>query len=318
MATHNYQTYISHASDAEFRIWGSAFKAALAAAGLVQTADTGQINWATAVRPGVSFTNDAAAAGYEMYRFNDALQATFPVFIKIEYGTGSVVAAPMIYVSVGTSTNGAGTLGSVKTNRYMTCSRPGLASTSTAYHTYICHKDGFLGVLFKLGASATSPAGLGAFCIGRTVNDDGTENGDGIWLAHRMMNEGGAASYGGMQLEILRVATNVKVTSPDAYNNPNTPFNYCLVPGGPSTSAVSADFQAYKWYVTMPRVRPLMQVCTIIHAEFSIGATFMTNLVGATPRTYLATGGHFAYTSSLSLGTVPSNGANHAMAMLYE
>jgi len=74
-------------TDAEFRTWGSGIAAALQACGLVKTSDTGQIDWATVTRPGASHT----AAGYEIYRFNDSLQATKPVLIKVEYGNGTAL-----------------------------------------------------------------------------------------------------------------------------------------------------------------------------------------------------------------------------------
>jgi hypothetical protein len=41
--------------------------AQIAAMGLVQTSDTGQINWVTVARPALN-----TIAGYEIWRFNDA------------------------------------------------------------------------------------------------------------------------------------------------------------------------------------------------------------------------------------------------------
>src|SRR3954452_19330861 len=92
-------------NDAEFRTWGSAIGPQIAAMGLVQTADTGQINWATVLRPGLN-----TSAGYEIWRFADALQATKPVFIRIEYGIAAVTDRMRIIARVGTATDGAGTL----------------------------------------------------------------------------------------------------------------------------------------------------------------------------------------------------------------
>lgn len=63
-------------TDAAFRTWGLAYNAKLAAAGLVQTADTGQIDWATVL----AATAINTVQGYEIWRFDDALQATVPVF----------------------------------------------------------------------------------------------------------------------------------------------------------------------------------------------------------------------------------------------
>ena len=94
-------------TDADFRNWGQGISNALAAVGLVKTADTGQINWTTVVKP----AGTGVISGYEMWRFNDALQATAPVFIKIEYGSGgSAAGAHGLWITVATATDGAGNL----------------------------------------------------------------------------------------------------------------------------------------------------------------------------------------------------------------
>lgn len=122
MATANPTITFDSTSDANFRTWGSAVSSALQTCGLVQTSDTGQINWTTVTRTAAAYTGGGGAEviqGYEIYKFNDSLQATFPVFIKVEYGyirdenvngAGVAVTAPVLYVNVAASTNGSGTL----------------------------------------------------------------------------------------------------------------------------------------------------------------------------------------------------------------
>ena len=106
------------ADDAGFRTWGSALSAQIAAVGMVQTADTGQINWTTVVKGTVG-----SLAGFEMWRFNDAWQATHPVFFKVEYGhqsAGGGVFNPIMRFQAGTATTGAGVMigqsGGLRTN----------------------------------------------------------------------------------------------------------------------------------------------------------------------------------------------------------
>src|SRR4051812_38221933 len=94
----NLQAFL--ADDATFRAWGSGIAAQIAAMGLVQTSDTGQINWTTVTRPGIN-----VLAGYEMWRFADSLQATKPVFIRLDYGIAPVANdRPRIVARVGTAT----------------------------------------------------------------------------------------------------------------------------------------------------------------------------------------------------------------------
>src|SRR4051812_25718504 len=93
------------ADDATFRTWAQGIHAQIVATGaLTQTADTGQVNLTTATRPLAN-----AFAGYEIFAFNDALQATAPLYLKVEYGVGATQDRPSLRVSAGSSTNGAGT-----------------------------------------------------------------------------------------------------------------------------------------------------------------------------------------------------------------
>jgi hypothetical protein len=93
----------SNAGDAAFRAWGKGLSDALVAVGMVRTADTGQINWTTATAPANNYS------GYEIFRFNDALQTTHPLFLKIEYGAPAS-GAPQIRTQFGKGSNGAGAL----------------------------------------------------------------------------------------------------------------------------------------------------------------------------------------------------------------
>lgn len=95
-------------SNTLIKAWGSAINAGLSAVGLVQTTDTGQINWSTTT---VTATTTNQTLGYEVWRFNDSLQSTAPVFIRLAYGTtpnGATYCA--LTMSVGTGVDGAGNL----------------------------------------------------------------------------------------------------------------------------------------------------------------------------------------------------------------
>lgn len=116
-------------SSADFQAWVQGIHNALAAIGLTQTADTGQINPASVALPGAANT----AAGYEIWRLNDALQATSPFFFKIEYGTGASAlgSTPSLWITVGASTNGAGTLGAPTAPRQQIAAIAGKSAGNT-------------------------------------------------------------------------------------------------------------------------------------------------------------------------------------------
>lgn len=111
MATTSYTTG-TLTNNATFQTFCTNVHNAILAVGLVQTADTGQMNPATVTWPN---TTNTKATGYLMYSFNDALQASYPCYIRVELGCGSGGVFPGIWITVGTSTDGAGVLGTIKT-----------------------------------------------------------------------------------------------------------------------------------------------------------------------------------------------------------
>lgn len=107
MSTVTPTTTFANTTDTTFRAWAQAVHDALASFGWVQTADTGQINLTTATKPATTLTY----SGFEIWRANDSLQGTYPVFLKIEYGSGSNNASyPGLRITGATGTDGAGGL----------------------------------------------------------------------------------------------------------------------------------------------------------------------------------------------------------------
>ena len=111
MGTHSWMSGSDITSDTAFRKWVQGIHDGFLAAGWVQSSDTGQANIATIAVPSTSNT----AAGYEVWRLDDAQQATAPIYVKFEFGRGGSPGnnTPGIWFTVGQSTNGAGTLGNL-------------------------------------------------------------------------------------------------------------------------------------------------------------------------------------------------------------
>jgi len=91
-----------NSSLANFKNWAMAISAAFSAFGWTQTADSGQVNWSSLA----SVPSNAYV--YEVWKANDAQAATMPIFVKMEYGYSST--APTIRATVGTNSNGSGTI----------------------------------------------------------------------------------------------------------------------------------------------------------------------------------------------------------------
>lgn len=162
-------------NDADFRAWAQAIHDKLAAVGLVQTGDTGQIAIGTATRPTLANT----VAGYEVWRFADALQATTPVFIKIEYGSGQTVDRPSLWITVGAGSSGAGALNAQVTNRVQSAQ----GGSDPATTTRNLEASGDAGRIFLVASqNPGGPNYAHGFSVERLKDAAGNPVADGIFL----------------------------------------------------------------------------------------------------------------------------------------
>ena len=149
--------------------------------GWVQSSDTGQINWSSVALPGGANTS----AGYSIYHMNDTLQATYPVFIKIEYGT-SAASTIGFWITIGTGSNGSGTLTGILNTRLQFGAAPAnntgiifpsyFSGSSSRYSFVLCpyvSSNNCLCVLSiertKDSAGALTNAGVMLFTLGTVI-----------------------------------------------------------------------------------------------------------------------------------------------------
>jgi hypothetical protein len=131
----------------------------LDAAGWVQTADTGQIDLVTVTKP----TGLSDAQGYVIYRMDDALQATAPVFIRIDFGSGPGAINNMgMWLTVGGGSDGAGVITPVWLSA-PTSSAPNVAagnnSTSKSpAHSFGAGEPHWFAIALTVNASAVGDA----------------------------------------------------------------------------------------------------------------------------------------------------------------
>lgn len=166
------------ADDATFRTWAQGIHDALVACGMVQTSDTGQINLATVARPAVV----SNYAGYEIWRFNDALQAQSPIFFKIEYGVGTTVDRPALAIQFGQGSNGSGTLTGTTSLRKTFST----AASKTAGATLPLYASAAAGRLWLMENADFGSSTFGTL-IGceRTCDESGNPTADGfVWFGH--------------------------------------------------------------------------------------------------------------------------------------
>lgn len=289
MTTATTVTPLDHTSDAGYRTWVAEWIAQCTAVGLVQTSDTGQINTATATRPGSN-----TDGGYAIFRFDDSLQATAPVFVKFYFGTAASTSAGRIRAQVGTASNGSGTLsglGSANTDTVSQTSAP--PSTVANYTSYITGGSGYFGIAFKAGVSAANQLPYALFHLARTRDSTGATTGDGLITTYRTTLSSGPS------------ARTISYSGATIYDGGEIqkwflPF-YTL-----SSTLVGGTPQVMKTYYCTPRVRPSMDLAGTLAAEIGVGVQFTATLVGSTSHNYMV----FAASGSTFNG--------HNLAVLWE
>ena len=158
-------------TNTSFRNWGANVSSKLLAAGLVKTTDTGQIDFTTVQAPAALSTSQ----GYEIWRFDDTLQATAPVYFKLEYGSGTTTANPGLWFTLGSNSNGTGGLtGSLSTR---------MALSATAVGATLWYFSGSNNRFMLAGmAGGANSSGSTPFVLAfeRTVDANGNLTSEGV------------------------------------------------------------------------------------------------------------------------------------------
>lgn len=174
MASLIFSARLSNASDALFRAWGSAVSTALGQM-LTRVTQTGEINWATVNAPVATNTFQ----GFEVYRLNDSLQSTAPLFFKFEYGSHSATTISAIRLTIGKSVDGSGSVSNVLQSSINVLS--GTSATTTSSNCYISNGDGS-GFVFSL--QPDNPSLVGGFCcVERSRDSQGQPTADALMLS---------------------------------------------------------------------------------------------------------------------------------------
>lgn len=280
MTTHTTATRIRHDSDAMFREWGSEFSTALATVGLVQTADTGQINWGTVTRAAAS--NDA---GYEIWRTNDAQTH---VYIKFYYGTGTNASAPRIRMEIGTGSNGTGTItGTALASVQNTSNGNGANNTDTNRNSYWCYVEGAFWFSWKNGTGALAYGAGGVF---RSVDPStGLPDSTGV-MTVRVQN----TALGIQALRLAATAATYTFRSAQADNF--LAYNWGGVPA--SSLVGGADPQVHLCWTITPAVSPMFGCVAMLPSEYPEGTTFSATPLESTAHTYISMGSLFNVTAT--------------------
>lgn len=290
-----------HTTDAGYRAWIIDFHLLISTAGLVQTADTGQINTASVTRPAANNVN-----GYSIWRMPDS-----SLYFKFQFGTGAgATNQPRIQLQVGEGSNGSGTLtGALSTNQNMemnSSSNGGVYYPTLPYTSYCCVTNDFFGVVWKV-MSGENVYCQAHFMVFKTTDNTGTANNIGYMVIKNSYFQSGAADN--VVYQCVRRASPA-TTFATSYSN-------CLIPGVtaslPSNSLDSnGACQAWTIFGAFPDVIPVIGACVIKTQDVLPFTTFQCALIGVTPRTYLNVG------RGTTFAEARLTNSNFILAMLWE
>lgn len=286
MTTATTTTVINNTTNAGFQAWYNEIITQLLAVGLTQTTDTGQIG-ATAALPGTS-----TSAGFTIWKFNDTLQGTAPLFIKLEFGTGSAAGSPQVWLTIGTGTNGAGTLTGTISARIQCAGNTAPISTSTLYVSRWMY-SATLGILWmgcKYNAETTvGPNGAQiGFIISRSNDATGASTGDAFFTITCCANGGTGNASGNSFMQIVSNLTSTIYPHGIASNLGQAFF--AIVPFILPSNAFSGDVQVYPVFYMTPGVNISANVGVANILDITLAGTFSGSLVGSTSTTFIQAG----------------------------
>lgn len=301
MTTASWSTVVDQSTDAAFRTWGSELNAKFALVGMVQTADTGQINWTTVTRAAAN-----TAAGYEIWKLSSG-----NLYFKIEYGSGNVNTVPSLWITVGTGSNGSGTLtGQLSTRSQAGLTTTAITSTTTNYQSYLCATANYFGLSWKISSANVTGKARVFMSAMQTVDTTGAATTVGYFVLFTSTPAPPIAQC---------VATTAGVVGTQAGSG-NVP-NFCIIPGNysatpPSSTDGSGNNQAFLWWYCIlgtAAVQPLLHAATILNADLTLGNTASMTLVGSTAHTYIAATNNYQTEATQTIGQ-----ASQAIIMVWE
>lgn len=316
MATYSTNTTVANTSSTTFQAWvNEIYDALVTECGLSQTADTGQMaNPCTTSIPGAANTS----AGYYVFEFNDTLNSSYPVVIKLEFGTAAATTDLQMWITVGTGSNGSGTINGTVMTRVAVCGGAAPSSTSTNYVSRYCYNStqGFLGMAFKIGSTGTSTnATMGGFLLFRSVNSSGDTTGDSVMLLTPSSTATGSTTDGNMQVLSYNLSA--------AYLNSN-PIASTLYWGfipfsstGTLEGSAGQIFPVFQWNgsSTVPGYGITSAAALALISEISIGSTVTVTVLGSVSLTYISVGSPVGTSSLTGIGY---SATSYTMLMLWE
>jgi hypothetical protein len=305
---------IASGGESTLRTWGAGVNALWASAGLVQTSDTGQINWASATKP----SGANGDIGYEIWRFNDSLQSVAPVFIRAEWKSSANTSGNNVnlWIQVGTGTDGSGNLtGTIIDNGSGAAFRSGYSVTQAAnqstHGNYISVQEGSV-VAFCDRQESTNSTAPYTLIVCRTVDENNEPTPEGLYVA--------APNTDGTFHHLYTRALNYDTST--AYSSVNAPT---AVPPGDIPGSLSAGgIVVLRHHACIPHPVPVAGVVTV-PSNFSEGQlfehrglTYRTAVNSSNPQRFASNTLPLNILSDISINTMTNENAYTNLGVLWD
>lgn len=231
-----------------------------------------------------------------------------PVVIKLEAGTAANAAYPQIWMTIGTSTNGAGTLGGIVMTRVATCSGAVFASPTTAYVSHWCYyaPQGVFSFAWKTGAISGGFANTcyGGGIIFRSVNTVGAPTGDTVHFLTNSTTASGSSSNNG-SVQIINYNLSVAVISGTGPINAGGAWGAICF--GSTSTLEGSSSQCFPCWQYVGTSALSGYGVTNAHAlaalgDLGLGSTTTITILGALSLTYMSVGSLVGTVTNLTTG----------------
>jgi hypothetical protein len=313
MTTATTTVIMSNSSNANFRAWGSWMSSTLTTLGFPKTADTGQVDWTTVTAPGAGSTS----SGYEIRTFNDSLQSTSAVYFKLEWGSGTNASTPQMWITVGSGSDGAGTItGSATVARATITNGAFVATSSLTTPSYAFADSAGTGFAFAMWPSGDTSSNAGwVFGLERWRDSSGSALSAGVTCYQSC--SGNSAGTAAFQRTIcyLGGATQASGATTMLVLVPNTSYtNAAFFTASQGTTLYPQPVWS-AWHQRL--YGPSQLFLALGQSDVSSGSTFSVNHYG-TSRTFLSLGpGHATYGWGYTSATVNGQTNLRGLAMAY-
>jgi hypothetical protein len=269
MATEFTSTLVSDVTtDAKFIAIVQFVEDTLVGGGWVVTGDTLQTLPSAMVHPTVANSKK----GYRIYRMNDALQATAPVFVRFDFGSAPTLTVFAYWITIGTGSDGFGNITGIVHNggarlQGVSTNNTGGAFTGNSYGSAAPNRFSISMFALPQGASYVQ-----TFMLERSKDFSGNDTSDGLIFIWQDYATGSLPGPSHIKYLILAGGTQP---------NEDTGLNYNLSTNNPTETWIPGDVQAalpfpFKGVAQQPG----MNMVIIAVNDCSAEGNFTINLYG--------------------------------------